>query len=204
MPANSSGGRPSNSHGGVEGAVDDPVDDVPAAVAGGAGGADRRVVRPHRAVVVAERVVGAPSCRRGSAAPIPSTCRLRQPVEVGVGELGRRRCRSTGRGPGWSSASRLGRPSPSRADRRTSRARPRRLVEPLPQRRGAVGELVGARRERASARRARRRRGARRRRSPAPRRARSGPSGSDAVGEVTPSHESFQPWLDSPDGSRRW
>jgi hypothetical protein len=71
----------------VEQSVGESVDDVPPAVPGCSGQADRRVVRPHRAVVVAERIVGAHRCRQRSDTPTGPELVAHQAVEIPVGEV---------------------------------------------------------------------------------------------------------------------
>jgi hypothetical protein len=73
--------------GGVQGAVNDEIDDVPATVAGRTGGADGGVVRPHGSVVVAERGVGGHIVGQRPQAPARPQPRLGETVDEAVGEI---------------------------------------------------------------------------------------------------------------------
>ena len=89
----------------------------------------------------------------GPQSPAGPHRRFGEAVEVAVGERRRRRCRSTGRGPGWSSASRSAGPRPSRPRTNQPRSSQNRSLNRCRSAAGAVGELVGGRRERRSPRR---------------------------------------------------
>ena len=181
IPAKSSGGRPLNSGGGVERAVDDAVDDVPATVAGGARGADGGVVRPDGPVVVAERVVGGHRAGERAEPPARPHVGLHEPVEVlvgvvGVGDPGPERVAGVRR----QRVDRLARGR--RAPGRTSRAAcQNRSLKRSRSESARCAQVARRWATAASTPPARRRPGARRRRSPAPRRARSGPVGQRPV-----------------------
>ena len=145
-PANSSGGRPSKCRVGLEGAVDEQVDGVPAPVASGAGDAERGVVRPHRAVVVAQRVVGAPSTRPGCAGPI----RSRGPASTSRSTYRRALSSSAmpdhSACPGFVVSESMGRPSASRPrtnqPRRSQKASLKRSLSASARRSRSVGVVA--------------------------------------------------------------
>ena len=183
-PREQLGRAPGEPDRGVEGTVHDPIDDVPTPVPGRSGRADRGVVRPHRPVVVAERVVGAH--RRGQRADAPPGPHARsdQLVEVPLRTVvvgdprPERMSRVRGEGVDPSALAVQGHDVPAALV-------PERLVEPVPQRRWQRGEVL---RPVAEPHRRAELGGAsvaRRTRSPAPRRARWA-AGSGPVREGDP------------------